>query len=205
MNPTPHKPPLIGLLGGIASGKSFYSRAFASRGCLVIDADQLVADLYRRSDVLATFERWWGGEVLAAGRTLNRAAVARIIFSDPGQRRRLEAYVHPLVRAERDARTAAARASANPPPAIVWDTPLLVEIGQQGLCDLLVFIDTPDPVREARAQARGWPLGELARRESQQAPLAQKRSLAHVVVSGIAGEPEAITAVDDVLARLTVG
>jgi dephospho-CoA kinase len=202
MHTATQKVPIIGLLGGIASGKSFYSNMFASAGCVVIDADRLVAELYRRPEVLGTFAQWWGADVRNADGTLNRAAVAKIIFSDPGARERLESYVHPLVRAQRDADTAAARAAVPAPRAILWDIPLLVEIGQEERCDLLVYVDTPAELREARAASRGWAAGELARREKLQAPLARKRELAGAVVSGRCGEAEARAAVEAVLASL---
>lgn len=172
---------IVGLVGGIASGKSFWARRFAECGCGVVDADALVTEVYQRADVLETLRGWWGDEVVKDG-LLNRSAVAHLIFSDPAQRLRLEALVHPLVARLRESRTGEAVAQGK--RAVVWDIPLLIEVGLRNRCDRVVFVEAPLAAREARAARRGWSPAELAKREAAQVPIEEKRGTADVVVGG---------------------
>lgn len=180
----PSSVPIIGLLGGIASGKSHYARELQHLGCPVISADDLVSELYRRPEILQTLSQWWGPQVLLPDGTLNRPAVASLIFSDSTQRARLESLLHPHILSLCHDRTTAASRRNPPPPAIVWDIPLLRETHLDRHCSLLVFVDTPDLLRQSRAAARGWPPGQLAQRELAQLPLTEKRQLAHLIVPG---------------------
>lgn len=193
-------PPVVGLLGGIASGKSFVSRLLADLGCLVISADELVAECYRDPAVIQTLRAWWGPDILKPDGTPDRSAIAKIIFSDPGQRRRLEALLHPRVIARRREIMAAARPA---PRAFVWDVPLLVETDQHRDCDALLFIDTPLDVRQHRAAARGWNPDELLRREQAQLPLSHKKNLATHVLPGTLPAPDLKARLEQLLASLT--
>jgi dephospho-CoA kinase len=122
------------------------------------------------------------------------------VFADAVERKRLEELVHPRVSALREARTAEARARVPAPRAVVWDIPLLVEVGLAGMCQRLVFVETPEEVRVARAAARnGWTREELLRRQAAQLPLEAKKAMAHDVLDGLAGETEAKAAVERVL------
>ncbi|MCC6319914.1 MAG: dephospho-CoA kinase [Phycisphaerales bacterium] len=167
--------PIIGLAGGIGSGKSEAGRILTSLGCLVIDSDRRARAALDRPDVRTRLVEWWGDGVLASGGTIDRSRVAAIVFSDPAQRARLESLVHPIVRQDRAAMIAEAGASARPPRAIVIDAPLLFETGLDRECDATLFIDAPEPVRLARVlETRGWSESELRRREAAQIPLAEK-------------------------------
>ena len=174
--------PIIGILGGIGSGKSFVSACFAELGCVVINADQLVHQAYTRADVKRTLKQWWGDGVFHFDGTLNRRAVAAKVFQNAAERERLEKLVHPIVFQERD-RAMQTRADDPAVVAFVWDTPLLVETGTHVHCDALVFLDVPDEVRLMRVAGRGWDANELARREKLQWPLDKKRLLADYVIS----------------------
>lgn len=177
------KPLVIGIAGGIGSGKSTFARALAEAGCLLYDADAEVARLYEREDVLDTLRRWWGPEVAPEGIGLDRAIVAGIIFEDPTQRARLEGLLFPmLAEARADLIRSAAAASA---PAVVIDAPLLYEAGLDEECDVVAFVDTPRDERLRRLKARsGWDAAELERREKAQLPLDAKRERADYTVSG---------------------
>lgn len=204
-SPTPApiaRRPVIGLLGGIASGKSFYAHLFSQAGALVIDADELVSRIYQQPDILHTLQTWWSPDVVTPDGKLNRPAVARIIFNQPAERARLEALIHPRVREMRDRIMADAMALKVPPRAFVWDIPLLIDTGQHTQCDTLVWVETPQAVREARALKRGWDPSQLAKRESAQTPLDIKRSMAHHILDGQADEATARRAVLDILAKL---
>jgi dephospho-CoA kinase len=178
--------PVIGLVGGIGSGKSFVAKLFGERGCLVVDSDAQVREAYRDPSVLATLRQWWGPEVALPDGTVNRSAIAARVFSDPEQKRRLEGLIHPLVHAARE-REMAQSASLPQVVAYVWDTPLLLEVGLADDCDAVVFVDTPFEIRRARARQRsGWDADELLRREKSQMPLDTKRALSDYVVANTA-------------------
>src|SRR5436190_23359086 len=90
-----HEKPIIGITGGIGSGKSFVARLFGELGCVVIDSDAQVRAAYERPDVKATLRQWWGAEAFDAAGNVSRPAIARRVFADPAERARLEGLVHP--------------------------------------------------------------------------------------------------------------
>ena len=181
--------PIIGIAGGVGSGKSHVARLFGELGCLVIDSDAQAAEAYARPEVLAAIRQWWGDAAFAPDGRVDRRAIARRVFASAEERRRLEQLIHPVVAALRDERMARAARLVPParPVAIVWDTPLLFEAGLAGRCDAVVFVDTPLEVRARRVrQTRGWDEGELTRRENSQWPLDRKRALSHHVMTNAA-------------------
>jgi dephospho-CoA kinase len=170
---------VVGLLGGIAGGKSTVAKLLAERGAAVLDADALAHRELEREEVRARIVRELGPEVLAAdGRTIDRRALGERVFADRAALARLEAIVHPGVLAAFE-RALAAREGA---PVLVFDAPLLVEAGALGRCDEVLFVDASREAREARARARGWAPGEIERREARQLPLAEKRARASFVL-----------------------
>lgn len=191
----PRSLPVIGLCGGIGAGKSAVAAILADLGCLVIDSDQRARAALDRPDVRDQLVAWWGDDVLAPDGRIDRSRVARIIFSDPQQRARLEALVHPIVRQDRAAMIAeAAAVSGNAPArfrAVVIDAPLLFEAGLDRECDTILFVDAPAEQRLRRVQAsRGWSADELARREAAQWPLERKRAASgHVVNNADGADP----------------
>jgi dephospho-CoA kinase len=195
--------PIIGIAGGIGSGKSFVAKLFGEQGCLVIDSDAQVREAYRLPRVKQTLAEWWGGDVLDADTgEVNRGFIARKVFADPAQRRRLEQLLHPLVDASREAAMAAA---AYDPQvlAYVWDTPLLFEVGLHDRCDALVFVDVPWETRVNRVRAtRGWDEAELARRQNLQWPLDKKRRISDHVLTNTADADYARGQVRELLSRI---
>lgn len=173
--------PVIGLAGGIGAGKSAAGAAFARLGCVVIDSDREAREALNRPEVREVLRRWWGDAIIGSDGTVDRRAVAGIVFRDSAERARLEALIHPLVKASR----ARLRAEAEGAGAagVVVDAPLLFEAGVDGECDAVVFIDAPRAVRLERvARTRGWDAGELDRREGAQMPLDEKRRRSDEVV-----------------------
>ncbi len=163
--------PVIGLSGGIASGKSLAAKILSGLGAAVIDSDELVGLEMREAEVIETYRSWWGDRVCAPDGRIDRRAVADIVFSDPRERDRLEAYLFPRLELRRKRMVAGMR---NDPAvrAIVLDSPLLYEAGLDKSCDVVIFIDTERSVRLRRAmETRGWTDGELDRREKSQKPL----------------------------------
>ncbi len=174
--------PIIGIAGGIGSGKSFVARLFGELGCVVISSDDQVRDAYRDARVVAMLKEWWGDDVLTAAGEINKRVVAGRIFGQPAERERLERLLHPMVN---EARERVMRSAVGDPGvvAFVWDTPLLFETGLDAKCDAVVFVNAPQSLRLARVQAsRGWDAGELARRENSQMPLDTKRKLSQYVL-----------------------
>lgn len=193
------RPPVIGVAGGIGSGKSSVARAFADLGCVVLDSDSAAKAALDRPDVRDELARWWGHGVLDAGGRVRRDEVARRIFADSVERARLEALVHPLVTGEherkiREIGAGWSRAEADAgraPTGVVLDSPLLFEAGLEGRCDAVVFVESPREARLERVRAgRGWDERELSRREKSQMPLEIKRARADYVVVNDRGPAE---------------
>ncbi|MBA2698476.1 MAG: dephospho-CoA kinase [Nocardioidaceae bacterium] len=140
----------VGLTGGIASGKSTVSALLRERGAVVIDADVLAREVVAPgtpglSEVVEAF----GPGVMAADGTLDRPALAARVFRDERARRRLEAIIHPRVRA----RAADLEAAAPEDAVVVHDIPLLVEAGQAASFDVVVVVDAPPERQLARLVA----------------------------------------------------
>ena len=172
--------PVIGIVGGIGSGKSRVASLLEEAGSVVSDADALARGALQDATVRDTVVSWWGDDVLEADGTVSRAAVADRVFADAAELERLEQLLHPLVEAARKAEFDAAPDSAT---ALVIDAPLLLEVGLDRECDVIVFVDCPRELRLERvASSRGWDTEELARREARQMPLDEKRSRAHHVL-----------------------
>lgn len=201
------RPPfIIGLAGGIGSGKSHVAKVFAGLGsprCMVIDSDRLAREALDRPEVRAQLVQWWGEGVLrdasdtgtsatggsgreAGSRVIDRAKVAAIVFDKPQERQRLEGLIHPLIRQSREEMIASALKTEAPPEFVLVDAPLLFETGLDRECDAVVFVDAPRSVRLDRVRStRGWSEAELARREASQWSVDEKRSkAAHVVDNG---------------------
>lgn len=187
--PASRHPLIIGLAGGIGSGKSEVARILADLGCLVVDSDKEAKEALDRPEVRDRLVAWWGPSILDESGKVNRRAVADIVFASPKDRAALESLVHPLVRARRaDLRDRARAAKA---PAAVIDAPLLFEAGVDEECDAVFFIDSPREVRLARLKRRGWDEAELARRESAQMPLEEKQRRSTMTIVNT-GTPEAL-------------
>jgi len=197
-----HRKPIIGIVGGIGSGKSYVSKLFGQLGCLVIDSDQQVRDAYQREDVRKTLQQWWGEGVFKTDGTVNRSAVGARVFSSTPDRHRLERLLHPLVADERQ--KLMERHATDPQVlAFVWDTPLLFETGLDGQCDKVVFVDAARDVRLERVRTtRGWDEPELSRRENLQWPLDRKRQISDYVVTNATDADDVRGQVQIVLSRI---
>ena len=178
----PEPMPVIGLVGGVGSGKSSVARAFEARGCVVSDSDAVVKEVLTRQEVRDILVGWWGRSILDGEGRVDRKKVADVVFRDAFERRRLEALVHPLIRESREALIERARASGA--KGVVVDAPLLFEAGVDAECDAVVFVETTRAVRLGRVREhRGWDEGELDRREKAQMPLEEKRRRSDHVIT----------------------
>lgn len=197
----PTRPIIIGLAGGVASGKSAVAAELAALGCTVCDSDADARRALDRPDVRSQIMQWWGGETFDDQGHADRTKIAAIVFKDPAQRTRLERLVHPIVHAERAKQIEqAARRGA---PAVVIDAPLLFEAGVDRECDAVVFVDTPREVRLARAvDARGWDEHEFDRREQAQMPVEEKRAKARFAIVNTRDRAELARRVADLLRQI---
>lgn len=142
--------PLIALTGGIASGKSTIARRLAENGATIVDADQIVRDVQAPgSPVLAEIAEVFGEEVIAPDGSLDRAALGARVFADADLLARLNAIVHPAVRAESQRRFDEASAR-DPDAVVVYDVPLLVEARVDDPWDVIVVAHAPADVRLER-------------------------------------------------------
>ncbi len=142
--------PVVGVTGGIGSGKTAATDRLASHGIVIVDADLAARVIMEpgRPALEAVAERF-GDDILLAGGQLDRAALRKIVFADPSQRQWLEQLTHPLIGEEIVAQLAAADS-----PYVVLASPLLLETSQRELCELVVVVDVPETVQLERTMAR---------------------------------------------------
>jgi dephospho-CoA kinase len=183
--------PIIGLAGGIGSGKSVVAEALAGLGCGVIHADQDAHAILQDEEVKKELVRLWGGRVLTGEGQADRKVIAGIVFNHPAEAAKLNGLIHPRVAGQRMKRTAELL-QAPGTVAVIWDAPLLFELGLEGECDAVIFVKAPYEQRVKRvAERRGWTAGELDRREKMQIALDKKQNMADYVVDN-SGEVSAI-------------
>lgn len=168
----------VGLTGGLASGKSTVARHLAEAGFRVVDADHLVAELYRPGEPGArAVAELFGPEALTADGAVDKAAVARRVFADPAALARLEAAVHPLVR-QRFAEFAERQEGG----VAVLEATRLVEAGFAPDFDLVVTVEAPLEQRLVRAIARGLSEADARARLAAQGDGHQRRLAAHLLI-----------------------
>ena len=174
--------PVIGVTGGIGSGKSAVAAELAALGCAVIDADAIGHELLARPEMRDELVSLWGDGILDDAGRVSRAAVGKIVFGSPGALTKLNAIMHPRIREAMAERIDRARADAEC-PAVVLDAPLLLETDCDELCTTVVFVSAPREHRLRRvASERGWDEAELVRRENSQKPLDIKAARADHVI-----------------------
>jgi dephospho-CoA kinase len=171
---------LVGLTGGIGSGKSTVASMLAARGAVVIDADVLAREAVAPGT--PGFERVvevFGPGVVTPAGVLDRPRIAGIVFHDEEKRRSLEAIVHPEV-ARRVAE--AVRAHVDTDHVVVLDSPLLIETGAHEGCDLVIVVSASDRTQLARLVERGMDEADARARMAAQLPLQDKAAMADIVI-----------------------
>ncbi|MEZ6136307.1 MAG: dephospho-CoA kinase [Pirellulaceae bacterium] len=190
VSPKNHKPRpfVIGLVGGIASGKSHVAAMFESLGVPRIDADALAHEVLARPLIARRLGQVFGEHILAADSSVDRRAIASIVFGDSEQarqsRKKLEEIVHPLVHAAAVHELRLLNEASPPHQAVVIDAPLLLEANWAPMCHAILFIDTPEELRLQRSLTRGWSEEQFRRREASQMPLSEKRQHATHLIDG---------------------
>ncbi len=195
--------PTIGLVGGIGSGKSAVADIFAELGCEVISSDKIAHEALHDADVKAAIIATFGSAILDDRGEIDRRRLGAIVFSDSQKLSNLNAIVHPYVAAYRDRRIELLKRNAAV-PAVVFDSPLLIESGLHRHCNAVVFVHCGDAIRFSRVQkSRGWSETEWKKREAVQYPLDKKMEISHYIVSNEADRPHTAAQVNWVLTCIT--
>ena len=185
---------VVGLTGGIGSGKSLAAQFFSQLGALVIDADQLARPVIERGsegfdEVLLRF----GDTVLKNG-DIDRVALGQIIFENPEAKKDLEEIIHPRIRAEFEE----AVASLNPGQIMVYEIPLLVETNAADRFDFVITVESDAELRKQRLRARGMFHSDIEKRMASQATEEQRRAIADCVLTNDGSEDELLRQVENV-------
>lgn len=195
--------PLIALTGGIASGKSTIARRLAEHGAVVVDADAIVREVQRPgSPVLEDIAAQFGADVLTADGELDRQKLASLVFGDEDAVRRLNAIVHPAVRAE-SARRFAAALARDPEAVVVYDVPLLLEARAEDPWELVVVAHAPAAQRRERLiELRGMTPGDADARIASQVDDDRRLRIADVVIDTSGDIADTIAQTDALWDRL---
>jgi len=167
---------VIGLAGGVASGKSTVAELFAELGAVSLNADQIGHEVLREPAVKESLRKEFGPSIFDAAGEVERSAVARLVFGpDKESQDRLlflESVTHPRI-SER-LKTQLSKLKKNGCRAVILDAAVMFKAGWDRFCTRIVYLRVPHEVRVARAQSRGWTAVELDARENRQTPLAEK-------------------------------
>lgn len=195
----------FGLTGGIASGKSSVARRFRAQGVPVVDADQVAREVVEPgSDGLVEVVDAFGAGVVASDGTLDRKALAAVVFGDEAARRRLNAILHPRI-AARTAELGATYA-ARGEPIVCYEAALLVENGVADAFRPLVLVAAPEEEQVRRTMARdGLTEAEARARLAAQMPLSAKRAVADHVIDNDGDLAQLERRADEVLAAIRAG
>jgi dephospho-CoA kinase len=190
---------IIGLLGGVASGKSTVARLMAQRGLLHVDADVLASEVVQEPSIRRALAAQFGEDIFGETGTLDRPLLAKRAFASDSATETLNALVHPTVRKriERALEDAGSR-------PVVLDAPLLFDSPLAQRVTIWVFLEVDPETRDVRAAERGWAPEERARRETRQASLADKRSSADHVLENNGKIEDLGERVDTLLRQLGV-
>ena len=184
---------VVGLTGGIGSGKSLAAQFFAELGALVIDADQLARDAIERGSdgfdqLIATF----GDSILNNG-LVDRRALGELVFRDPDAKRKLEGIIHPIVRQEFEE----AVASLEKNQVLIYEIPLLFETKAMERFDYIVTVESDLQLRKERLLKKGLRISEIESRIAAQASREERTSIADQVFENNGSEDELLRSVEN--------
>jgi dephospho-CoA kinase len=194
---------LVGLTGGIATGKSTVSELFRRLGCVIIDADVLAREVVAPGEpALAQIAAEFGAEVLQPAGGLDRGKLGAVVFADAGRRKRLEQITHPAIR-ERFARRLAELEAQGFDGIALFDAAVMIESGGYKTMDKLVVVATDEDTQAARLRGRdGIDAAEATRKIRSQMPVAEKAALADYVIDNAGDRDATARQVRDVHAAL---
>ncbi|MFN0055092.1 MAG: dephospho-CoA kinase [Planctomycetales bacterium] len=198
--------PVIGLVGGVGSGKSYLAKQLQKHHPLqIVDADAVGHAVLKEPSVKEQIRRRFGEAVFDASGEIDRRRMGELVFGSGGAQRAnrgaLEQIVHPRITEILTSQIAAARGQPGV-ELVVLDAALLLEAGWRRLCDLVLFVDVPEAERRRRVEAtRGWNGAQHAAREESQFDLARKRREADDVVDNSQSVESALRQIEAVLSR----
>jgi dephospho-CoA kinase len=180
------RPIIIGIVGGIASGKSEVANLLVQHGAARINADELGHSLLTTDEKIKDeVVRLFGESILDQSQQIDRKRIASQVFGNDERSKalldQLEAILHPAIRRLAEERLARLHKQSDV-SLIVLDAPLLIEAGWSAMCDEIVFVDTPLERRQELAALRGWSADELVKREAAQLALSEKRAASTRVI-----------------------
>lgn len=175
MNNQRQSKPVIGLVGGIGSGKSTAAREFAELGCALIDGDAIGYELLADPDVRNQLRRRWGGKIFEPDGTVSRRELGNIVFNNSAELEALNMIMHPLI-GNRIKAEVVKTLSDTQVPAVVLDAAVLFEAGWDELCTHVLFVVAPEEVRSGRAASRGLDTQAWRKRENSQISLDSKEA-----------------------------
>ena len=201
MSQATHKP-ILGIVGGIGSGKSLVASELARLGGFIITGDRLGHEALEQADIRRKVRERFGPEILDEQGNVDRRKLGARVFADRAELRALEELVFPFIerRIDEEIDRAQLRDDAG---FIVLDAAVMLEAGWDRVCDKLIFVDAARAVRlERLARKHGWDDKEVARREGMQMDLAVKKARADFVIDNGLGVAEVAVQVGELLQRL---
>ncbi len=194
---------VIGLTGGIASGKSTVAAMLVEKGAYLLDADRLAKEAVEPgSPAWQDIVNWLGKSILLPDGQLNRVRLAEIVFNDQDKLKKLNQIVHPWV-GKRFLQLSEEIKVKDPDAVLVYDIPLLIEAGMQDMVDLILLVYVPREVQIERLQQRDGITRRAAEaRLKAQKPLEEKRKYANVIIDNSGTEAETARQVDQFWSRL---
>jgi dephospho-CoA kinase len=182
---------VIGIVGGVASGKSLVAAQLARFGAIVLDADQVGHEVLLEEEVKRAVEQRWGQAVFDKNGEVSRASLAKIVFapppSGPAELEQLERIVHPRIGNRLRERIDELSCDENV-TVVVLDAPVMFKAGWDKYCNRILFVEVDRESRYERALGRGWDEETWKARENSQESLEDKRNRADVIIENSGSE-----------------
>ncbi len=192
-----HRIKVIGITGGIASGKSTIAGMLESLGADLIDADKICHELINTKEIALEITKRWGNHLQDNHGNIKRDVLAGIVFSDGKEISALNSIIHPVAIKQIKSEIAKLHIEATT-MAIVLDAALLVESNLVDICDVVLFINTEKDRCKTRVQnTRKWPLDEIEKREKFQSLLPQKKEISDVIINNNNSKKDTLNQVKD--------
>lgn len=197
---------VVGVVGGIASGKSFVTQYLESLGAVVLDADRMGHQVLRLPSVKKILRAEWGGQIFDATGEVDRSKLAQIVFDpqQPERLQKLEAITHPTIKEKLQAELEQLRESGKV-KVLVMDAPVMVKAGWYVLCDVIIFVDTSPSNRLNRVLQRGWTETMLRNREAMQTPVESKRRISTHVLDNNGTKEQATCQLNKIWSQIQKG
>jgi dephospho-CoA kinase len=192
--------PILGIVGGIGSGKSYVASLFAKQGAYIIDADRLGHLALINSEVKKQIKERWGDAVFNDKAEVDRKKLASIVFAHPQEKAGLESMVFPFIR-QCILNAIQQHQSDSRVKLFILDAAILLETGWKEHCDAIIFVDASEATRLNRVAGRGWTIDELHRREASQWPLEKKKAACQHVIPNEGDEVLTETLVKDLVTQ----